>query len=579
MKKQILYTACLLLLCLSCREEEIGKQGIPAGKPIAAKFTLASGSMEEVILSGSTSTDDLEVAPNTDTTTRASAEEGLIILESTINNVTVAQFNGTTDEAILVGTPTYVDTYDAEAFEATLSVSEDEHTIVFIANTGDIKSKITTGMTLAALKALTHNIPDQLVLDVNGYLPMVGTWTGPISMESLNANNQIIKVPMERVMAKFILNVDNAVSGLQIDEVRISNVPTSVCLFTPKELSGTTTYKVPTFTADDKRYIWFMPENMSDTQNTQVEIYASKDEQKYIYTTHLNVNNGDDYKVRRNTQHHLTVTIKRLTDAVTEMDLTFDCHGEVYALNLKDVATEHVPGFDNASNTFRGYTFALNTWAQNDANSYSTPTDKCVWIQLHTKNIFSSSWLTLDSYGNPPQYATGMPTTGATRLLYVFINENLSLESRYAKVRLRYDAIMVSGAQTTKNIILNVEQEGYEIVGPFGGYDTGTYTKQLAMETIEDDSAMSWAMAKNVCAEKFYDPANKHWYLPSQVQLTAIWIANYDSRNALKDSYWSATDNGGDAWGVDMSTGIMRSESQSASKKVRCVRDLDTTNI
>ena len=566
--KKILLLSFTLLLLVSCREEVFVRQGTTEGKLFTARFALASGGLDEAGSKGTSVADGLELTYTANTVTRIDAEDGLIAQESVIGEVVVAQFNGTTDAAVLVGTAQYVANYDDETLDATLTESADPNTVVFIANTGDITTSITAGMTLAQLKELTYAIPNEIIVE-NKDLPMVGMWTGAVSTTSLGANNQIVKVPMQRVMAKIALTVRSEVSDLTITKVNVSNVPTSVSLYTPKAATDFTTYTVTKYQGKlDERYIWYMPENMSTTENTQVDIYASKDGKTYIYTTYLNVDGGEDYTVKRNTQYNLTVTIKKLTNEVKEVDLTFDAHGEIAKLDLKALPEGRVPNY--SSGPVNGYCFALSMTANINATSYNKTSDKCSWMQLSNTAIWTSSL----------GYNTGMPT-GSSQIIYAFINENTSSTPRYARLRLRYDGIYISGSKSKYNLILNIEQKGCTIIGPFGGYDSSskTYTKQLVMETIEEDAAMSYSAAKTICNEKFYNTADRNWYLPTQAQLTAIWINNYNSKNALKDSYWSATDNGSDAWGMDMTSGIMKSESQLATKKVRCVRDIDSTDI
>lgn len=573
--KKIIYLVCTLFLFLSCREEALFRQTATDGEPLTVKFSLSSGAMEESLVSGTptVSGNGVELSGTLPVTTRIGAEEGLIAQEQVIGEVVVAQFDGTTDDAVLVGTPQYVGNYVDETFDATLTVSTDPNTVVFIANTGDMTASITSGMTLAQLKMLTHSIPDEIIVE-NKDLPMVGIWTGVVSITSLNANNQIVKVPMQRVMAKIVLTVNNQVSDLNIDKVYVNNVPTSVGLYTPQEATNFTSYTVTKYQGElDVRYIWYMPENVSATTNTQVDIYASKEGKTYIYTSYLNVDEGDDYTVKRNTMYNLTVTIKRLTDAVTEADFTFDAHGTVHALTMKEYPRKKLENYAD-SYTMSGVVMALNSSSSETA--IPGDADKCKWIQVgpNTTTVWNTGLKYLQSFSG-------------SKDLYAFVNENLSTESRKAKIRLRYDRIYIkppSGAAqaTSLNLILTVEQKGCTLVGPFGGYDSGTgsYTKQLVMETIEEDeSPMSWAVARTKCNEKFYNTADRRWYLPSQAQLTAIWLANYDSKEALKDAYWSATDNADMAWGMDMSLGVMKSESQSATKKVRCVRDVDSTDI
>lgn len=583
MKKRI-FLVCALFLFLSCGEDVLVRQGTSDGELMTATFSLATGAMEESLTAGTPVVGDgIEVSGIRRVATRVEAEEGLLAQEQVIGEVVVAQFNGITDAAVLVGTPQYVANYDDETFDATLTESSDPNTVVFIANTGNMTASITAGMTLAQLKALTHSVPDEIILE-NKDLPMVGMWTGAISIASLGGNNQIVKVPMQRVMAKVVLTVKSEVSDLTITKVHVNNVPTSVGLYTSKEATDFTTYTVTRYQGPlDERYIWYMPENVSTTTNTQVDIYATKEGKTYIYTTYLNTNGGNDYTVKRNTQYDLTVSIKRLTDAVTEADLTFDAHGEVYQLQAKDFAAKHIPDFTVQNYGVRGQMRAVSPLVKNSSleDGANIPEqDWCTWIQMKEAGSWGTSWLsTFKWYGNF--------SATSSYFMHIYVNENLSSESRYAKMAVRYTSYYLnatgSTAQTTPiTIILNVEQKGCTIVGPFGGYDsgTGTYTKQLVMEAIEEnESPLSWTAAQSVCNTKFYNTADRNWYLPSQAQLAAMWIANYDSKNMLKDSYWSATDNSSNAWGIDMASGILKSENKSAVKKVRCVRDVDGTDI
>lgn len=582
MKKRI-FLVCALFLFLSCGEDVLVRQGTSDGELMTATFSLASGAMEESLTAGTPVVGDgIEVSGIRRVATRVEAEEGLLAREQAIGEVVVAQFNGITDAAVLVGTPQYVANYDDETFDATLTESSDPNTVVFIANTGNMTASITAGMTLAQLKALTHSVPDEIILE-NKDLPMVGMWTGAISTTSLGGNNQIVKVPMQRVMAKVVLTVKSEVSDLAITKIHVNNVPTSIGLYTPKEATQFATYTVTKYQGPlDERYIWYMPENVSTTTNTQVDIYATKEGKTYIYTTYLNTNGGDDYTVKRNTQYNLTVSIKRLTNAVTEVaDWTFDAHGKVHQFQSKEFAMERIPDLDTKYDIV-GTVRAVSPLVENsvlEGDNALNAKDECAWIRIKTaKSAWGAAWTTgLEYYGN-------FNYNG--HFVHIYVTENLSSESRYAKIAVKYIRYYLTTGSTMITtpitIIFTVEQKGCTMVGPFGEYDVGTgiYTKQLVMETIEEDeSPMSWTTAQNVCNAKFYNTADRNWYLPSQAQLAAMWIANYDSKNMLKDSYWSATDNSSNAWGIDMASGILKSESKPAVKKVRCVRDVDSTDI
>lgn len=582
MKKRI-FLVCALFLFLSCGEDVLVRQGTSGGELMTATFSLTTGAMEESLTAGTPVVGDgIEVSGIRRVATRVEAEEGLLAREQAIGEVVVAQFNGITDAAVLVGTPQYVANYDDETFDATLTESSDPNTVVFIANTGNMTASITAGMTLAQLKALTHSVPDEIILE-NKDLPMVGMWTGAISTTSLGGNNQIVKVPMQRVMAKVVLTVKSEVSDLAITKIHVNNVPTSIGLYTPKEATQFATYTVTKYQGPlDERYIWYMPENVSTTTNTQVDIYATKEGKTYIYTTYLNTNGGDDYTVKRNTQYNLTVSIKRLTNAVTEVaDWTFDAHGKVHQFQSKEFAMERIPDLDTKYDIV-GTVRAVSPLVENsvlEGNNALNAKDECAWIRIKTaKSAWGAAWTTgLYYYGN-------FNYNG--HFVHIYVTENLSSESRYAKIAVKYTRYYLTTGSTMITtpitIIFTVEQKGCTIVGPFGGYDsgTGTYTKQLVMEAIEEnESPLSWTAAQSVCNTKFYNTADRNWYLPSQAQLMAMWIANYDSKNMLKDSYWSATDNGGDAWGIDMVSGMLKSESKPAVKKVRCVRDVDSTDI
>lgn len=569
-KLTYVYSTIVLLLILfsACQDEVVKDRSAYSGPTLTAHFALSPISLTEYPIPS------VESSLNT----RSSAEEGLIAWEKGIGNVTIAQFAGTDGSAVLTGTPSYIGAYDNDTFDATLAISGGvEHTLLFIANTGDITNQITTGMTLAQAQALLHEVP-VMISDINADgLPMVGKWQGAVTADKLLNNNQIVNIPMERIMAKVVLTVRSEVSELVVDKVQVNNVPTQVALYTTAEQNNYTTYTIPPFETNDPRRIWFMPENASNAvRNTQINIYASKDGKSYLYTTWLNTNGGDDYTVKRNTQYNLTVTIKRLTDAVENRELELDSYGEIYQLDASEFLIGKVANY-SANTKTSGYSFALIESANSDATSYQ-PEYYCDWIQLKVAKTWGTAWSS--SIGR-----NGGFSSSSGYKIHTYILDNLSTAPRFAKIRLRYDQYYIKppgGSEEKKsmNYILTIKQNGSLFKGAFGAYNsvTGSYDKDMVTNYTDHPDLVTWADAQTICVTKFYDSANKNWYLPTQNQLAAMWITNYESKDALKGEYWSATEdavNSANAWSIDYTTGMMTSTTKTATKKVRCVRDID----
>lgn len=148
------------------------------------------------------------------------------------------------------------------------------------------------------------------------------------------------------------------------------------------------------------------------------------------------------------------------------------------------------------------------------------------------------------------------------------------------------------------------------IVGPFGGWDETKkeYTKLLEVQSVETgkDPMRRWSQdetatgatnihygvtnietLRKLSADLSAYPAAKYcadlgngWYLPSQNQLMAVWVA-YNSIptefSFAANYYWSATDSNG-SWYVLFGNGSAYfSDYRSYDYQIRCVRDVTPT--
>ncbi len=144
MKKLFLYTVgCLLLSACS---DELGQMEVPAGELVEVSLSLA---VEDEAM-GTPAYEWSESRAVIDKETDAATD---------IKNLWVIQFNGTTDEAIIVGSPTYIENFQsAEEKKVKLLAASEVHTIVFIANTFDGALPLSAGKKLTDVKELTKTL-------------------------------------------------------------------------------------------------------------------------------------------------------------------------------------------------------------------------------------------------------------------------------------------------------------------------------------------------------------------------------------------------------------------------------------
>lgn len=229
-----------------------------------------------------------EVMINTEPTQKTRAiqdTEGLIGIDE-IKNLWVIQFNGTTDDALLVGRAHYISNYaDLDQRKFQLVASTKENTLVFLANTFNEQLLLPQGMTLAELKALKKVISrpsDVFGYDVNTvdadkefpdnadyYLQMCGMMTTSIS------SGATINAELQRNACRVDLLVKNSIPDeITIDDITLKNVPMESYYFTsyvdhdgvfPEEYS----FKVMDYSKID----WANAENGSEQNEKKFRFY------------------------------------------------------------------------------------------------------------------------------------------------------------------------------------------------------------------------------------------------------------------------------------------------------------------
>lgn len=170
-------------------------------------------------------------------TTRAIQDTDDLSGNSEIKNLWVIQFNGTTDDAVLVGRPHYISDYaDEQQRTFQLVASTTQNTLVFLANTFNEQLLLPQGMTLAELKNMKKVVTRQA--DVFGYdfhtvdagkefpenadyyLQMCGIMTTAIS------SGATINAELQRNACRVDIWVKNSIPDeITIDNIILKNVP------------------------------------------------------------------------------------------------------------------------------------------------------------------------------------------------------------------------------------------------------------------------------------------------------------------------------------------------------------------
>lgn len=140
-------------------------------------------------------------------------------------DVWVIQYNGTTDQAVLVGQPRYVDLTKGSFFQGVVSTAD--NTLVFVANTHDTNLEFGDVSTLGLMKLACKTIRGEADcygnnLSTQGDLVMSGKYEGPVTTSAITVN-------LFRNVARLDFTLRNGpASGLTLRSIQLCRVPQSL---------------------------------------------------------------------------------------------------------------------------------------------------------------------------------------------------------------------------------------------------------------------------------------------------------------------------------------------------------------
>ena len=533
--KNLFWIVCTAILLVSCQEDETGRTKQYPQEKVNMNFTFHAARF------------------TTNAETRAVET---LPIESVMKDLVVMQFNGTGDDAALIGTPQYFPEYDAEPASMSFIASNgDTHTVYFVANTNRDLGMEMAGKTLGDFKRMVYDIPTEIQLVEGQGLLMTGSWTGVVSNDA-----DVKEVLLTRAMAKVAFHlIKNLPSESTVRSVSVENVPSSVAYVESFDNAAASQIIYPTKTYDgETEYTWYVPENLNTTKekSTCVVITVAVSGSTMVYPCRVYFNQTEDtpdYTLKRNHSYDLSVTLTGTSS--TEGEYLVDCHYERI-----DIST------------------ATGAVITSDAN----------WIDVSN----SATWVA----------GLTQTVTATSSTVYLHVDDNLTDADRTATVT-------VTEGTNTKTY--PIKQKAIQKVGWFGAPDAdGVYTGMLGMEMIEENTYRKWYTdgrgfsavfpdtdkyktytgkelterygtnslfeAFYYCYEKNKDKTNIKWYLPSQAQLLALLVGQklYQLRTS-GSGYYSATMSFQAVpinYGFEYFGTVLRGVDE--SRFVRCVRDL-----
>ncbi|MGN1210570.1 MAG: hypothetical protein ACI4TM_02715, partial [Candidatus Cryptobacteroides sp.] len=274
MKYRLIFISLLLTLLSACTKEVLEEE-IPAGETVSVSLKFTESPIS--IGYGPTKSIAYPVPEDTD-------------LKQYIKNLCILQFNGTGDDATLVGDVHYLTedntdenkklAFDANVAKINLVASADAvHTLVFFTNTF---VKLAKFRTLGDLKKATKNISSQA--DLLGYdstvppaesaFPDDRTYYYRLNgfVETVVKQDTPIACNLKRSMAKITVKIDNdGTDGLEILNVQLKNIPKTAYYSTnyegfqdsfdptrPQRMD----YPVKDIATQDETMDWYVPSNM-----------------------------------------------------------------------------------------------------------------------------------------------------------------------------------------------------------------------------------------------------------------------------------------------------------------------------
>lgn len=231
MRYRILYLFLLLSITFSCQREQILNTG-----PKDPDFIEVPAVLQVTPAESGTGADG---APT----------KAVIDPATPIRNLWVVQYQGTDDNAVVIGKPQYIPEYDAVSTRVRLLPTPEQCRVAIIANTFNETLSFYQGSTLAALKdkindhitspadVLGHDAStasaDAMFPDDNSYYPILCGVSA--ILPGVDATTEV-SVQLKRNVAKLVINVTNnsasSDTAVTISSVRLMSVPDRCLYFT-----------------------------------------------------------------------------------------------------------------------------------------------------------------------------------------------------------------------------------------------------------------------------------------------------------------------------------------------------------
>lgn len=155
--------------------------------------------------------------------------DGTVDADDLIRNLWIIQFDGISDDSVVLGDPTYIEDFSSFDGTAKLVATDDPSAVVFIANTFEDKSKfiVSQGMTLKDLKGRTKKISGENGMlgqdDSDGYHLICN---GTVNEYDGIAEGETLNVALKRNVARIrVLIRNNAQGTVTVNSVQICSVP------------------------------------------------------------------------------------------------------------------------------------------------------------------------------------------------------------------------------------------------------------------------------------------------------------------------------------------------------------------
>ncbi len=188
--------------------------------------------------------------------TESALTKAIVDVSAEIKNVWVIQYDGTGDDALLVGVPSYIESYvigDAEKSTAKLVPSSEENIIVFLANTYRPEMVFPSGSTLGELKKRRMEVTSQQDIFGNSGGDSHIMFNGTVKMK-IEPTTTSVSCELKRNISRIIINLKNSSTGSEavtIKSVELRGVPSFSYYMTNYESRPDIFPAVSAFASDD----------------------------------------------------------------------------------------------------------------------------------------------------------------------------------------------------------------------------------------------------------------------------------------------------------------------------------------